>query len=684
MTDVSSPSLSPTSASPSPSDAAPLDPLPDSPTLSPTPLPVPSCPLPPGFVLCDGCEEAIPKTSVAQHESTLCSQALADCLLSRHHHDLCHLHPPGKGEDGEEGEEGGEELTREEVSRHIEGKVGLHVLYLMDLVDRLQHSLTSLTADLHTERRLRLEAERQMQEVITTLAQKVDHAQVAHFTAPSPYSHSSSYPSPYPNASSSPYPSSYTPALRTTSGRVIQRRIDAADPFTSIRSSIEYPPARPPSPPTPALTPSPSAWQPKRPTPTASDPSLDLPTDPAALIKRIHSTLNKLTPTTFDRLSQNLLRLYQSIGEAAVLSHCTTHLYEKALADIFFGRMYAELAHVLSGGVKEGPEGGKGFRYYLLNTCQVEFEKGTLHVKRKTEEVKEEGLRGEGEEAGEEEKRQEGAEGEDEDGEVGVDTGGEGLVVSAEVASKRRMIANVRFIGELFLCEEIPAPIMIACVKQLLAQVELEASVHSEDSIQGLCKLLMTVGGKLDGAVGGEVMTGIWEAVRRESGAEGKHSNRGKFALLDLIEARQKGWKEREGQKGQSASGGKIEQVGAGEAGGGGSKGSSTVIRVGFSGVEYEGGRGQGHGGGGGYGSGGGGHGAGGGHGGGAGGSGNGRGEGEKERRLDREKERERERELIPHLTANERMSQASAMASSVTKWQPGVKKKVVTLANPP
>jgi hypothetical protein len=215
---------------------------------------------------------------------------------------------------------------------------------------------------------------------------------------------------------------------------------------------------------------------------------------------------------------------------------------------------------------------------------------------------------------------------------------------------KRRLIANVRFIGELFLCQEVPGPIMVACIRQLLCQVEVESSLQSEDSIQGLCKLLFTVGRTLDSGDNSALLAPVWEAVKRESRAEGKHSSRGRFALMDLLEARETGWKEREGQKGQSASGGKIEAGGGGGGGAGGAAGTArapTTIRVGFGGVEYEGGRSSGHGGGGG-----------------------------------REREREKERELIPHLTANERLLQANAMASSVTKWQPGgVARKRTTAA---
>lgn len=76
------------------------------------------------------------------------------------------------------------------------------------------------------------------------------------------------------------------------------------------------------------------------------------------------------------------------------------------------------------------------------------------------------------------------------------------------------------------------------------------------------------------------------------------------------------------------------------------------MIRVGFGGVEYEGGKSQVA------------------------------REVRVVERVDREKERERDRELIPHLTAGERKQQATAMATTVTKWTPGVKKKPTTTSS--
>ena len=570
-------------------------------------------------------------------------QSLADCLLSRDHHDLCHLHAAEAGEEGEEAE-----YTREEVGGHIEGSVGVHVLYLMDVVSGLQQQVATLVAELTVERKRRQDMEDQIKQVITTLAEKVDHAQVARFSAPA-----ASYAQP-------------RAVVRTTSGRVIQRRAERDRDIDDypVRSSLQYSPTFSSSAPSPAvpfdpvldkpLAPSASAWKsatkakpdtlssssaflaarsaasaPASASPTSAS---DIPADPAQLTKRIHSTLNKLTPTNYDKLSTSLSTLFQSITTPLLLATLTAQLFDKALEDIFFGTMYAGLCRLLA--MQVGGIGGDvkcGFRYFLLNKCQDEFVK---FVEKEEKRKKDEDDEKKAEKDGAQEERKEEEEEENKEG------GGASIAALsveerevARAAPKRRFIAAIRFIGELFLQDLVTLPIMIACITQLLTNVRDEAGEASEDSIQGLCKLLTTVGGKVEEKEEArERMRPVWASMRAEAEAEGKHSSRGRFALLDVLDARAKGWKQREAQKGQSATGEKISTPVVV---------TQPVMRLGFD----EPTRGGGGGGGG------------------------------SERDRARERERERERELIPQNTSDARLAQASAMATTVKKWTPGTRK---------
>ena len=620
---------------------------PDHPTSLPSATPPPDTPptrhIPAGYVVCDECDELVPKPLLASHQDTLCAQSLADCLLSHDHHDICHLHAEHTDDsDAEDGEE--TEHTRQHIAAHIERSAGTHVLYLMDVVTVLQQQVAALSAELTVERKRRQEMEDQIKQVITTLAEKVDHAQVARFSAPT-VSHSHSQP---------------RAAVRTSSGRVIQKRMDRDrdDDHYPVRSSLQYSPtfssSAPPLPYDPVLdkplAPSVSAWKSavtSKPTTSTSaflaarssaassaSPS-DAPTDPVQLTKRIHSTLNKLTPTNYDKLSTSLLSLFQSIQSPELLATLTVQLFDKALEDIFFSAMYARLCRLLASEVRGvGGEVKASFRYYLLNKCQDEFVKFVeREEKRKQEEQHD--VAADKQSTAEERKEETREEKEKEDG--GGEVSSAVVVGAAEgreearAASKRRFIAAIRFIGELFLQDLVTLPIMIACISQLLSNVRDEAGEASEDSIQGLCKLLMTVGGKVEEKEEArERMRAVWTSMRAEAELDGKHSSRGRFALLDVLDARAKGWKQRDSQKEQSATDKKLATPAATT--------HQPVMRLGFDDTSRSGGGGGGGGG-------------------------------------ERERARERERELIPQNTSDARLAQANAMAATVKKWTPGARR---------
>jgi translation initiation factor 4G len=57
--------------------------------------------------------------------------------------------------------------------------------------------------------------------------------------------------------------------------------------------------------------------------------------------------------------------------------------------------------------------------------------------------------------------------------------------------SRRRSLGNVRFIGELYKLQMLTPKIMVECINMLV-------STQDEESLECLCKLLTTVGQKLD------------------------------------------------------------------------------------------------------------------------------------------------------------------------------------------
>ena len=68
--------------------------------------------------------------------------------------------------------------------------------------------------------------------------------------------------------------------------------------------------------------------------------------------------------------------------------------------------------------------------------------------------------------------------------------------------AKRRMLSNINFIGELFKGNMLTASIMHYCITTLLDQGNIDNP--DEEKIELLCKLMMSVGEKLDTKVCGK------------------------------------------------------------------------------------------------------------------------------------------------------------------------------------
>ena len=78
---------------------------------------------------------------------------------------------------------------------------------------------------------------------------------------------------------------------------------------------------------------------------------------------------------------------------------------------------------------------------------------------------------------------------------------GSAAVADAEKAAKtkRRMLSNISFIGELFKGGLLTPPIMHFCITTLLDASNI--TKPDDEKIQLLCKLLMSIGAKLDSKV---------------------------------------------------------------------------------------------------------------------------------------------------------------------------------------
>ena len=261
----------------------------------------------------------------------------------------------------------------------------------------------------------------------------------------------------------------------------------------------------------------------------AVDPSGNLPPD--MVQRKVKANLNKMTPERFDKISGQILEISsQSRNEVdgRSLRQVIALLFEKACDEAHWASMYAMLAHRMLQDMtseirdenvtdKQGNPvvGGALFRKYLLNRCQEEFERGW---------------------------------------EVNLPMNAEGQTEEAAMlsdeyykaaAAKRKGLGLVQFIGELFKLGMLSMRIMCQCVQRLL---DFQGAPE-EASIEGLVKLLRTVGGAMESSEGGpQIMGAYFERIEKIMSQ--KLPSRMHFMLLDVVDLRRHGWRSKDDAKG--------------------------------------------------------------------------------------------------------------------------------------
>ncbi|KAF8369550.1 hypothetical protein HHK36_032429 [Tetracentron sinense] len=151
------------------------------------------------------------------------------------------------------------------------------------------------------------------------------------------------------------------------------------------------------------------------------------------------------------------------------------------------------------------------FKRLLLNKCQEEFERGARE-QAEANRVEEEGEIKCSEVEREEKKTQ----------------------------ARRRMLGNIRLIGELYKKKMLTERIMHECIQKLLGQ---DLSPDEED-IEALCKLMSTIGEMIDHPKAKEHMDAYFDEMTKFSNNM-KLSARVRFMLKDSIDLRKNKWQQR-------------------------------------------------------------------------------------------------------------------------------------------
>ncbi|CAL0329514.1 unnamed protein product [Lupinus luteus] len=238
--------------------------------------------------------------------------------------------------------------------------------------------------------------------------------------------------------------------------------------------------------------------------------------------RQLKAILNKLTPQNFERLFEQVKAV--NIDNAVTLTGVISQIFEKALMEPTFCEMYANFCSHLASALPDFSEDNEKitFKRLLLNKCQEEFERGE-------KEQEETNKADEGEVKQSDEEREE-----------------------RRVKARRRMLGNIRLIGELYKKRMLTERIMHECIKKLLGQYQ----DPDEEDIEALCKLMSTIGEMIDSPKAKVHMDAYFEGMKVLSNNMNL-SSRLRFMLKDAIDLRKNKWQQRRKVEGPK----KIEEV---------------------------------------------------------------------------------------------------------------------------
>ncbi|CAA6669768.1 unnamed protein product [Spirodela intermedia] len=228
--------------------------------------------------------------------------------------------------------------------------------------------------------------------------------------------------------------------------------------------------------------------------------------------RQLKGILNKLTPQNFDRLFQQVKEV--NIDNAGTLTGVINQIFDKALMEPTFCEMYANFCFHLASELPDFCEDNEKitFKRLLLNKCQEEFERGEREQDEASRDV-------DGETRRSAEEREE-----------------------KRVQARRRMLGNIRLIGELYKKKMLTERIMHECIKKLLGQYQSP----DEEDIEALCKLMSTIGEIIDHPKAKDHMDAYFEMMGSL-----------RFLLRDAIDLRKNKWQQRRKVEGPK----KIEEV---------------------------------------------------------------------------------------------------------------------------
>lgn len=258
-------------------------------------------------------------------------------------------------------------------------------------------------------------------------------------------------------------------------------------------------------------------------------------------LREVKGLLNKLTMDKFDLLSQKILDL--DILHATLMPSVIDMVFDKAVEEPGFAHMYARLARrIVDAEVKaereKQPEQADAkvdskFRRFIVTKCQIEFEKKQAWSTQRLERLHAQKQR-------EQQKDAKISVVEDESAAPAATPVSSGELTEEDyllIKLKRRVLGNMRFIGELYRVGLIAEKIMHGVIRNLLENY-LEPE---EEEIESCCKLLNTIGPIIDTPASATQMQSYVQRMIHLTTSEDL-SKRVRFAVLDVLDLRKANW----------------------------------------------------------------------------------------------------------------------------------------------
>jgi len=228
------------------------------------------------------------------------------------------------------------------------------------------------------------------------------------------------------------------------------------------------------------------------------------------ILRTIQGTLNKLTPDSFDKLSNKIADMVAQIKDEELYEEAVSMVFLKAVGEINFTRLYSLLCAKLRDTQPKLEDPKVSFRGVLLNKCQKEFEAAN------SERIEEANLPQDPEER-----------------------------AAIKEKERRRKIGNVKFIGELFKTKLVTEKIVFDCINGLFSEIinhkTENEKAEREFNAELSCKLLTTIGRDLDTPQAKNWMDTYFSYISKFS-TDPDFSSRIRFMFQDLQDLRSGGW----------------------------------------------------------------------------------------------------------------------------------------------